>query len=166
MKKFREAFSFYICYRLCRCVRCFYLLDLLSTKAAFRECSESNVDFQCGKLFRRLFCVSRKMHCWHLKSLVVSPEVSVETLFLQWTKIKRLVTLIQDAELITIGRFNSFLPQLTPESQTRKASATGETKFGVGKMQVLQAGHWWPEGAVLGGRADWFSFKHFSWNKS
>lgn len=40
-----------------------------------------------------------------------------------------------------MGRFSSFLPQLTPLSQMRSASATGDAKFGGGKIQVLQVGH-------------------------
>lgn len=40
--------------------------------------------------------------------------------------------------------FNSFRPQLTWDSQMRNESATGETKFCGGNMQVLHDGQLWP----------------------
>lgn len=67
---------------------------------------------------------------------------------------------VTSLEVLTIGRLSS-LPQDTPASQTRNASATGETKLFGGKMHVLHDGHALPEGAVFDGSWDWFSFKHF-----
>lgn len=60
---------------------------------------------------------------------------------------------------LTKARPNPLRPQFTCDRYCLSASATGETRFEVGKISTLQLGHWWPLGAVLAGRLAWRAFK-------